>query len=144
MLIPETTKQPVQNDDNLIPLINVVFLMLIFFMVAGHIEKSDAVKTNPPQSISEQALQKQNIAELLVSDKRDLYLNGQAVLLEVLSENLTVLMQESKEIESFSVLVKVDESLAVSELKIILRNIKAAGILRITLVTQKQEATRSL
>jgi biopolymer transport protein ExbD len=27
------------SDDNMIPLINIVFLLLIFFMVAGHIQK---------------------------------------------------------------------------------------------------------
>jgi biopolymer transport protein ExbD len=35
-------------DDQLIPLINVVFLMLIFFMVAGHIEQQSAADIDVP------------------------------------------------------------------------------------------------
>ena len=41
------------SDDQLIPLINIVFLMLIFFMVAGQISEQDAQYIAPPESISE-------------------------------------------------------------------------------------------
>ena len=41
------------TDDQLIPLINIVFLMLIFFMVAGQISEQDAQFIAPPESISE-------------------------------------------------------------------------------------------
>lgn len=144
MLIPEVTKTTTQSDDNLIPLINVVFLMLIFFMVAGHIEHSDVAKTNPPQSINEQALQKENIAELLVTEKSELFLNGEAIDAENLSEQLKLTSAQSESIESFSVLLKVDEKLDVVELKKVLRHIKAAGLLRISLVTKKREEATSL
>ena len=36
---------------NLIPLINIIFLMLIFFMLAGTIAKIDHYKINVPESI---------------------------------------------------------------------------------------------
>ena len=36
---------------NLIPLINIIFLMLIFFMLAGTIAKIDPYKINVPESI---------------------------------------------------------------------------------------------
>ena len=36
---------------NLIPLINIIFLMLIFFMLAGTITKIDPYKINIPESI---------------------------------------------------------------------------------------------
>ena len=36
---------------NLIPLINIIFLMLIFFMLAGTITKIDPHKINVPESI---------------------------------------------------------------------------------------------
>jgi biopolymer transport protein ExbD len=47
-LCNEAVHKKNDSDDNLIPLINVVFLMLIFFMVAGQIQKSDAIKLQPP------------------------------------------------------------------------------------------------
>ena len=52
-LVAENTHRKDNGDDALIPLINIVFLMLIFFMVAGQISKSDAAFVSPPESISE-------------------------------------------------------------------------------------------
>ena len=42
------------GDDQLIPLINVVFLMLIFFMVVGRLAPTDRLPINPPTSQSHQ------------------------------------------------------------------------------------------
>lgn len=44
-------------DDNLIPLINIVFLLLIFFMVAGQIAPQQDMTIDPPESASEKALE---------------------------------------------------------------------------------------
>lgn len=43
----------IEAGDNLIPLINVVFLLLVFFMVAGHIRASDRFEVQPPQQVAE-------------------------------------------------------------------------------------------
>lgn len=42
-----------EPPENTIPLINVVFLMLIFFLFAGSIAKDDARKVEPPHNILE-------------------------------------------------------------------------------------------
>ncbi len=44
------------NDDNLIPMINVVFLLLIFFMVAGTLRDPSPVETEPPDSSAERQI----------------------------------------------------------------------------------------
>lgn len=41
------------DDDRVLPLINVVFLLLIFFMVAGHLSATDPFAVTPPQSDTE-------------------------------------------------------------------------------------------
>ncbi|MEM7667827.1 MAG: biopolymer transporter ExbD [Pseudomonadota bacterium] len=43
------------DDDRILPLINVVFLLLIFFMVVGRLSASDPFEINPPESISQGA-----------------------------------------------------------------------------------------
>ncbi|MAZ88646.1 MAG: hypothetical protein CL693_13480 [Cellvibrionaceae bacterium] len=40
-------QRPGSDDSNMIPLINIVFLMLIFFMVAGKIAARDAADFEP-------------------------------------------------------------------------------------------------
>ena len=48
-----------RDEEGVIPLINVVFLMLIFFMMAGQIQKSDPVSIVPPQSINQAKTERQ-------------------------------------------------------------------------------------
>lgn len=40
------------DDDRILPLINVVFLLLIFFMLAGHLAATDPFHIEPPVSAS--------------------------------------------------------------------------------------------
>lgn len=41
------------NDERILPLTNIVFLLLIFFMLAGQLSNPDAFAIRPPQSSSE-------------------------------------------------------------------------------------------
>lgn len=41
------------DDDRILPLINIVFLLLIFFMVAGHLSATDPFAVTPPHSDTE-------------------------------------------------------------------------------------------
>ncbi|MGB5444078.1 MAG: biopolymer transporter ExbD [Psychromonas sp.] len=139
MLLPEKTNNRNQSDDNLIPLINVVFLMLIFFMVAGQIQRSDPEKISLPDSISELTLQKQqeNRVELLVTENGKLYIAGQAIPITELKDSLLVYFAQAKEPQRFNVLLKVDAKLEVERLQEILTGIKMAGLLHVSLITQK-------
>ena len=40
-------------DDRIMPLINIVFLLLIFFLVAGAIREVEPVEVDPPRSLVE-------------------------------------------------------------------------------------------
>jgi biopolymer transport protein ExbD len=43
------------DDDRILPLVNIVFLLLIFFMVAGELTRADPFDIAPPRSASEGA-----------------------------------------------------------------------------------------
>lgn len=47
-LVPR--RAPRRRDDHLIPLINVIFLMLIFFMIVGQIRPAEALRVEPPKT----------------------------------------------------------------------------------------------
>ena len=64
------------EDDRILPLINVVFLLLIFFMVAGRLAASDPFAIEPPASGSEGAAEPRDLVVLLGADGR-LALDGQ-------------------------------------------------------------------
>lgn len=129
-------RQPNQ-DDSVIPLINVVFLMLIFFMVAGQVQRSDVVKLEPPSSRSEIKMTDKPL-EILVADKAQLYLDNQPTALDSLKDNLSQAFEQAADKEKFSVLVKVDATLPVEDLQAVLSEIKAAGLTKIALATQQK------
>lgn len=127
------------SDDNLVPLINVVFLMLIFFMVAGQIRATDAVSIMPPDSISD-LKQTDSPAKILVSTEQGLYLNGNKLLLSNLSSSLETLFYEFKS-DDFIVQVSVDKDLPVSRLQQVMKAIEQAGLTRVFLVTKMSKAS---
>jgi biopolymer transport protein ExbD len=44
------------DDERILPLVNIVFLLLIFFMVAGELTRADPFEIAPPRSASEAAV----------------------------------------------------------------------------------------
>ncbi len=128
-------REPQSQDNSMIPLINVVFLMLAFFMILGQIESSDAVRLDPPESLSLEA-QGEYTATLLVTERQSLYLNDQALRSEQLAGEIRRLLEASADPQGVRVLVKADATLPASDLRRILARLRAAGLLRVSLATE--------
>ena len=128
-------REPQSQDNSMIPLINVVFLMLAFFMILGQIESSDAVRLDPPESLSLEA-QGEYTATLLVTERQSLYLNDQALRSEQLAGEIRRLLETSADPQGVRVLVKADATLPASDLRRILARLRAAGLLRVSLATE--------
>lgn len=136
-----TKPRQAQSDDSLIPLINVVFLMLIFFMVAGKISQSDPVSIDPP--VSHQESKVPDIKHrLLLTVQQQLYLDDELLgqldsALAVLGQRLTILNSGMSD-ESLALTLKVDKSFPAQDLAPLLYQLKQSGLQNITLLTQSQ------
>lgn len=126
-----------QLDDNMIPLINIVFLMLIFFMIAGQLSSSELIKIQPPTSQQQSALQEHD-AILFLSAKGRLVLNDVFLDASALTEILKQKIAETNDINSFKLLVKADAAVPASELTDLFKQVRAAGVLKVSLATQTQ------
>ncbi len=69
-----------QEDINLTPLIDVVFLLLIFFMVSTTFTKEGHLQLTLPESSAKPLPQAPDHIEVIVGPKGDLSLNGQALI----------------------------------------------------------------
>lgn len=127
------------RDDNLIPLINVVFLMLIFFMVAGNISRSDAIHINPPASLSEKAAAVQTPMIILLSSAGAIYMDDMQLDASQLKDRIASTLDKSQDPQALSVLLKVDAATPVELLLQTLGQIKAAGMLKVSLATRVAE-----
>lgn len=108
MLKLETGRRANNGDDNLVPLINIVFLMLIFFMVAGQISKSDAIKVEPPASISQQPLTETEPLDIIASAEGEIYIEDRALRLDQLQGDLQQRLAAVEDPDQLKVRVKTD------------------------------------
>ena len=130
-----------EQDDGMISLINIVFLMLIFFMVAGQIQRSDAIKLKPPVSASDTPQQQERVT-VLVSPSGELWFEQNAISDEALATELNTAFAEAINPDLMSILVKVDGALPVTRLQEVLSEIKRAGYRKISLATRQSESGR--
>lgn len=138
-LVAENSTRKDNGDDQLIPLINIVFLMLIFFMVAGQISQSDATFVSPPKSIAEAPID-DDALQILIDAELTIWLNDQQITLEELEAPLITAFEQVEGPESFTLAVKADGEVPVENLQALLQRIKASGFRRVTLLTQPGEA----
>jgi len=124
------------DDQRVLPLINVVFLLLIFFMIAGRIAHTDPIKVEPPVSDSEKRTNQRTLKVMLGADG-DIRVGGTAVPLADVTRRLReTLSERGRKI----VHLKADsgaEALAVID---VLGRIQAAGAEQVKLLTTKRLA----
>lgn len=123
-------KKPRQlNDDNMIPLINIVFLMLIFFLVAGQISSQDSALFTAPQSSQENKLQESDFVILLAADGM-IWVDNQAI-----DGDLFMYLQTRGFTHESRAVLKVDAYLKASILDPVISSLQSLGIQRLKIVT---------
>ncbi|MEE2733171.1 MAG: biopolymer transporter ExbD [Pseudomonadota bacterium] len=131
-------------DDRLIPLINIVFLLLIFFLIAGQVTQQQNTRIQAPESVAEPTLR--NPQWLLEVDaSRQLRLNGESVELADLSARLMATAGSSQQALSSApsapatptrkLALKLDRSLRAGDMDEVLQAVRSAGALAVTLLT---------
>ena len=118
-------------DDQLIPLINIVFLLLIFFMVAGQITQPEA-RVEPPESLSRKPAPDQP-ARLVLERSGALRIDGRKVEAETLARELET------DPGSTGITLAADRDVLASDLAPVLRAVRAAGFETVTLYARRGE-----
>ncbi|MBK1850522.1 biopolymer transporter ExbD [Marinobacter sp. 1-4A] len=133
---PPTERRGFSVNDNLVPLINIIFLLLIFFMIAGRIAVSDVVPVEALRS-SAQTPQTEADLVLLVSVVGDVYVDSEQIGDDALVTLLQERLVRAHDPNRFRIQIKVDALLPVEELKAVLSRVRSAGVLKVSLLTQE-------
>ena len=123
------------SDDNLIPLINIVFLLLVFFMVAGQISSITDPGIEAPTSESQKPVEAAEL-ELVMKADGSLTLGGQPLVLDELKPSVQNAMATATELR---VALKADRSVKASDLDPVLTVFREQGVSTITLHTVQAE-----
>ncbi len=131
-MLLENNPKRVRREINLIPLINVIFLLLTFFMVAGKIEKVEPFKVNLPNSSPKnvQTTIQKNI--IYISKDGRIAVNNDFVTKSDLLTIINTILLENKGNE---IVIKADSSVASSELVWVIGIIEKVGGTNISIIT---------
>ena len=135
MQLPEYSGKP--PEENLIPLINIVFLLLIFFMVAGALTAQDVFEVEAPDSRHEAGVDDEGWLVLLGRDGR-LALDDEEMDADTLKGRLQAEMEARRDapakVEPL-VRIKADQAASTDELMDLMELLRAAGVEEVRLLT---------
>ena len=126
-------KQPptTQNFENILPLVNVVFLLLIFFMLAGAFSKPDPFKVVVPTAIKDNAADLKVLTILMNSEGE--IAPDQTI---ITNEDLQKVVTDKVENESLIQLqLKADANASAIRLVEVMENLSVTGLNSIHLLT---------
>ena len=125
-------KKIVNNEDNLLPLVNIIFLLLIFFMLAGVIAKQKELHNVNLASATIEEYNEDNKNTLFINVDGSLTLNDQPITESTLQAQLVSLKTED-------IIIAADGSLDSSSLNKILLILSASQIKNVTLLSNANE-----
>jgi len=100
-------EKKVNTQLNIAPLIDVVFLLLIFFMLSSHFVTQPGIKITLPTAQTAKLHSEEDIIIFITKDNH-LYLNNEEVMIDTLLDKLR---SKIREVEKKSVIIKADEKI---------------------------------
>ena len=116
------------DDDGLLPLVNIIFLLLIFFMIVGVIEKNILKDNLELPKVALDKFENKDVAKIFYDENKNIYLNDTPI-------NLKDLREKIKSSEIKDVVLIADKSLLVKDINIILFELKQNKINDIKLLS---------
>ena len=114
------------------PLINVIFLLLIFFMLTSSFLMQPGIKVNLPKTVTSEAVKYDNI-DILVSSGNATYFNGKLLTPQELK---MLLMQAAK--RNQAILIKADRRASLGRVVEVWDMARELGITQINIATNQQ------
>ena len=123
MRIKKTIKRD-YDDDGLLPLVNIIFLLLIFFMIVGVIEKSILKDNLDLPSVELDRFQNKEVIKIYYDKDKELFIDDKKINLNDISPFL-------KTSDAANIVLIADKSLLVSDIDkvlLVLQNNKINNI----------------
>ncbi len=125
-------KRQKNSEEHILPLINVVFLLLIFFMIAGRLTTSDPFKIDPSKSISSTKVNQETVIIHIAEDGKLAFQNIE-VSQEELNNKITRYLRENPHAVPR---IKVSGYYAAGKVLTIMTDLRKIGVEKVSLITQ--------
>lgn len=124
-----------RSEEPVLPLVNIVFLLLIFFMLAGSLAAQDPVPAEPPRSSVEAQLSDRDLVIVLGADGA-LAVDGAAAARAELSPALEAALRDRPD---RAVWLKADANADSLDVIVLLEALQDTGLERVQLVTRMRD-----
>ena len=118
------------DDDGLLPLVNIIFLLLIFFMIAGVIEKKIVRDNLELPSAELNRFENKEVTKIYIDKDNSYFLNDKVTS----NENIIIYIQDKKIKE---VILIADKSLLINDISKLLNNLHKNNIKNIKLLSNR-------
>ena len=116
------------EDDGLLPLVNIIFLLLIFFMIVGVIEKNIIRENMQLPKVELNKFENEDITKIFLDANKNIYINDEITDIDGISKKINSL-------KVTDVVLVADKSLLISEINTILLELKKNQINNIKLLS---------
>jgi biopolymer transport protein ExbD len=114
---------------DIVPLIDVVFLLLIFFMLTSSFVTQSGIKINLPKALTSEAISEKNLI-ITITDNNTIYLKDKAVGLDELRPKLKQAARENK-----SLFIKADRKASLGKIVEVWDLCRDVGLIKINIAT---------
>jgi biopolymer transport protein ExbD len=122
------------NIPNLTPLIDIVFLLLVFFMLTSHFVQDKVINIDLPEASSGKTLEKTNPIEVVINAKGHYLINDQLILAKQLETILAKKLSHQKE---KIVRIRADKTIDLGKAIIVFDAAQLAGASGVDIITTK-------
>ena len=118
------------EDDGLLPLVNIIFLLLIFFMIVGVIEKNIVRDNMELPKVELDKFENKDITKIFFDADKNIFINDEISDIKNIGKRI-------KALKSKDVVFVADKSLLISEINTVLLELKKNEINNIKLLSSR-------
>ena len=116
------------EDDGLLPLVNIIFLLLIFFMIVGVIEKNIVRDNMQLPKVELDKFENKDITKIFYDADKNIFINDEII-------NINDIGKKIKSLKVTDVILVADKSILISEINSILLELNKNEITNIKLLS---------
>lgn len=116
------------EDDGLLPLVNIIFLLLIFFMIVGVIEKNIVRDNMQLPKVELDKFENKDITKIFYDADKNIFINDEII-------NIGDIGKKIKALKVTDVILVADKSLLISEINSVLLELNKNQINNIKLLS---------
>lgn len=133
-LLPRYSEEP---DVNLTPMIDVVFLLLLFFMVSTSFIRESSLKVDLPQATGEQMTEQEAPVDIIINAEGDILINDLPVLVTNSDDMRRALKTAVGDNEDPHIIISADAEAAYQRIVTAMDAAQSLGFSRLTLATRQ-------